>query len=355
MDEKFHSNRALNEQEIKERKIRLDSLMRRLIVTLSSRCNIDCIMCEVRKTKWDIPYKVIQEAMDFLPYLESVIWQGGEPFLLEYFGEIFDEAAKFVNLRQTIVTNGLLINDAWVDKLTRNNVELAFSIDGLTSEVYEHIRQGAKFERVIRSLKMVRDARKRNRHEKMCLRLHIVVMKSNYHQLEDLIDFAKEYGFDAVHLISMWGSQNQEENIYHHQEKEPIEYIESVRGKLAQKAKLFNIELLDSLPRIADNFSSHCSPSESHCSKEDVREEPFLSCLAPWQQLNLDPGGGVRPGCLCLKAIGTVFDGKLKDLWNNDAMQSYRQMIIDKEFASLCNQTCLEVQISEQLKKYKSC
>ncbi len=354
MDEKFHSNRALNEQEIKERKIRLDSSLQRLIVTLSSRCNINCIMCEVRKTKWDIPYRVIQEAMDFLPYLESVIWQGGEPFLLEYFGEIFDQAAKFVNLRQTIVTNGTLISEPWVDKLTSNNVELAFSIDGLTKEVYEHIRQGAKFERVIRSLKMVQDARKKNRHEKMCLRLHIVVMKSNYRELEGLMDFAKEYGFDAVHLISMWGAQNLEENIYYHQEKGPIEYIESVRGKLAQKAKLFNIELLDSLPRITDNSSSRCSSSENHCSKEDVREKPFLSCLAPWQQMNLDPGGGVRPGCLCLKTIGTVFESKLKDLWNNEAMQSYRHKIIDREFASICNQTCLEVQISEQAKKAKA-
>jgi len=354
MSDKFHANKALNEQEIKERKVNLASLMQRLIVTLSSRCNIDCIMCEVRRTKWDIPYNVIQEALDFLPYLESVIWQGGEPFLLEYFEEIFDEAAKFANLRQTIVTNGTLINEPWVDKLTRNNVELAFSIDGVTREVYEHIRQGAKFERVIRSLKMIQDARKRNQHEKMCLRLHMVVMKSNYHQLGGLMDFIQEYGFDAVHLISMWGSQNREENIYYHQEKGPIEYIESVRGKLAEKARSCNIEFLDSLPRVADNPGSRYSPGESICLKEDVREEPFVSCLAPWQQLNLDPGGGVRPGCLCLKAIGTVFDGKLKDLWNNDAMQSYRQKVIDKEFASLCNQTCLKVQISEQLKKYKS-
>jgi MoaA/NifB/PqqE/SkfB family radical SAM enzyme len=352
MNEKFHANQALNEREIKEKKTRLDSCLQRLIVTLSSRCNLDCIMCEVRRTKWDIPYKVIQEVVDFFPYLESVIWQGGEPFLLEYFGEIFEEASRFEQLKQMIVTNGLLINESWAEKLSKNNVELTFSIDGVTREVYEHIRQGAKFERVIRSLRMIKEARKKNESQKMSLRLHVVIMKSNYHQLEDFLDFAKEYGFDAVHLISMWGSQNREENIYYHQEKEPLSYIESLRSKLEEKASQFHIELLNSLPRITQNSDSRADTDNSHSShQEDNDQGPAISCLAPWQQLNLDPGGGVRPGCLCLKTIGTIFESRLKDLWNNETMQSYRRKIIEKEFGPLCNPTCLSVQISEQRKK----
>jgi MoaA/NifB/PqqE/SkfB family radical SAM enzyme len=353
MSEKFHANKALNEQEIRERKTKLDSFMQRLIVTLSSRCNLNCIMCEVRRTKWDIPYKVIQEVVDLFPYLESIIWQGGEPFLLEYFGEIFDEAAKFEHLKQMIVTNGLLINEAWAQKLAKNNVELTFSIDGVTRDVYEHIREGAKFDRVIRSLRMIKDASSKNDSRKMSLRLHVVIMKSNYHQLGDFMDFAKNYGFDAVHLISMWGSQNREENIYYHQEKEPLDYIESLRDKLEEKAKEFNIELLNSLPRTVDNSTNPVVSNNNHCPEEDNSNDLEISCLAPWQQLNLDPGGGLRPGCLCLKSVGTVFEGKLKDLWNNESMQFYRKKIMEKEFGSLCNPTCLSVQISEQKKKLK--
>ena len=348
MNEKFQANKALNEREIKEKKTKLDSCPQRLIVTLSSRCNLDCIMCEVRRTKWDIPYKVIQEVVDFFPYLESIIWQGGEPFLLEYFGEIFDEASKFEQLKQMIVTNGLLINEAWVEKLAKNNVELTFSIDGVTREVYEHIRQGAKFERVIRSLTIIKEARKKYDSRNMTLRLHVVVMKSNYHQLEDFMNFAHEYGFAAVHLISMGGSQSEEENIFSRQENAPLTYLEGIRDKLEEKARRLNIELLNSLPRMADN-SKQCGSSP--CSKEDNSNEPGISCFAPWQQMNLDPGGGIRPGCLCLKTVGTVFEGRLKDIWNSEAMQFYRQKMIAGEFSAICNSTCLEVQISEQRRK----
>jgi MoaA/NifB/PqqE/SkfB family radical SAM enzyme len=354
MDEKFQRNRALNEKEIQEKKIRLESFPQKLIVTLSSRCNLDCIMCEVRKTKWDIPYKTIQEVIDLFPYLESIIWQGGEPFLLEYFEEIFDQAAKFNNLKQTIVTNGLLITDSWAEKLTGNNVELAFSIDGITKEVYEHIRERAKFERVLRSVRMIKDSRSRANFRKMALRLHVVVMKSNYRQLEGFIDFAKEYDFDAIHLIAMWGSECREENIFYNNDKEALGYIESIRCRLAEKAASLNIELLDSLPRpVSCETESDKSASQDNFSDRNNKANIEISCLMPWQQLNLDPGGGVRPGCLCLREIGSILSSRLMDLWNNQAMQSYRRGIIERAFAPICNQTCLSVQISEQVKKLK--
>jgi MoaA/NifB/PqqE/SkfB family radical SAM enzyme len=355
MNERFHKNRDLNEEETRQKKVKLDSFPQKLIVTLSSRCNLDCIMCEVRRTKWDIPYKTIQEVVDLFPYLESVIWQGGEPFLLEYFEEIFDEATKFDNLKQMIVTNGLLINEAWAHKLARNNVELTYSIDGVTKEVYEHIRGGAKFDRIIRSLKMIREARKKNESRKMSLRLHVVVMKSNYHQLGDFMDFAKEHGFDAIHLISMWGSQDREENIFYNNEKEALDYIESVRYRLAEKAASLNIGLLDSLPHpVSCATNSDGSASQDSCSDKDNKVDIEISCLMPWQQLNVDPGGKVRPGCLCLKEIGSILTSKLMDLWNNEAAQSYRRGIMERDFELFCNQTCLSVQISEQTKRLKT-
>ena len=345
----FNANRILNEKETQQRKIKLDSVPQRLIVTLSSRCNLDCIMCEVKKTGWDIPHKIIQEAIGLLPYLESVIWQGGEPFLLEYFEDIFEQASKFVNLKQMIVTNGLLITEAWAEKLVKNNVELTFSIDGITKETYEHIRNGAKFDDVIRSLKIIRNARSKYNSQRMSMRLHVVVMKSNYHQLDGFIDFAREYGFDAIHLISMWGSRGSQEDIFCHQEKEPLNYISSIRNKLEEKAKRYNIKLLNALPCGKDN------PNNGSCHTENSSTANGLSCNVPWQQLNIDPGGGVRPGCLCLKTVGSVLENSLSELWNNELMQLYRGKIIEKNFDPICNLTCLSVQISEQLKKCKSC
>jgi MoaA/NifB/PqqE/SkfB family radical SAM enzyme len=344
MKNQFGINKLLNEKEIREKKVILDSLMKGLVITLSSRCNLKCIMCEVRNTQWDIPRHIIEEVIGLFPYLETVIWQGGEPFFLEYFEELFDEASKFSNLKQMIVTNGLLITDNWIERLVKNNVELTFSIDGVTREVYEQIRIGADFSCVISNLKAIRDARRKYNPEKMSLRLHVVVMRSNYYQLLDFIEFAREYGFNAVHLISMWGNNNSAENIFHNREKKALAYIDTVRERIEEKAKRYSIQLLNSLP---------CNEKHAGSAQEkgiDYIADNGLFCLLPWQQLNIDPGGGVRPGCLCLKNIGNILNNGLKDLWNNEQIQVYRKKIIDYEYKSWCNAACVSGQIGKELK-----
>jgi MoaA/NifB/PqqE/SkfB family radical SAM enzyme len=338
----FTSNKALNQEEIREQKSRLDSLMRSLIVTLSSRCNLGCIMCEVRKGHWDIPQKTIEEIKSLFPYLESVSWQGGEPFLLEYFEGIFDEAAKFTNLKQTIVTNGVLITEEWAEKLAENNVELTFSIDGITKEVYERIRLKAKFEDVLNSLNMVKKARQRYPASNMTLRLHVVVMKSNYHQLEDFMDFAGEYGFNAMHILSLWGNPGSPENIFKSEDKGPLDYINSIRHKLEEKAGKYNILFLNSLPVFTEK--SGIKPPETVKNTN----HDLLWCNLPWYQLNIDPGGGARPGCACLKPAGSILDKSIIDIWNDQPMQEYRKCIAEKKCAHLCSLDCLAEQISEQ-------
>lgn len=266
--------------------------------------------------------------------------------MLDYFEEVFDEASKFVNLKQTIVTNGLFITEGWAEKLVRSNVELVFSIDGVTKEVYEKIRVGAKFEDVLRRIKIVTEARKRAPGKIMSLRLHVVIMKSNYQELEEFIDFAKEYEFDAMHLIAIWGNPESEENIFHRKEGEALTYISALKDKIEEKAKRFNIELLNSLPDGKGTLEA--SIPEAKINAHAKGDELF--CRLPWQQLNIDPGGGVRPGCLCLRTVGNILEESLLDVWNSTEMQTYRKKIINKEYVSWCNPGCLSGQISKGLR-----
>ncbi|MDD3923338.1 MAG: radical SAM protein, partial [Endomicrobiaceae bacterium] len=122
--DKVKENLELNIQEINDKKIILKSYPKRMIATLSTRCNSRCIMCEVVKKQWDMPQSIIKEIESLLPYMQSVNWQGGEVLLLENFENLFIEALKNKQLQQTIVTNGMLLNDKWIDLLTEANIEL---------------------------------------------------------------------------------------------------------------------------------------------------------------------------------------------------------------------------------------
>lgn len=86
---KVKDNLDLNAQEIKDKKIFLQSYPQRMIVTLSTKCNSRCIMCEVVKKQWDIPARVVEEIKFLLPYMNSINWQGGEVLVLDYFEKLF--------------------------------------------------------------------------------------------------------------------------------------------------------------------------------------------------------------------------------------------------------------------------
>lgn len=361
MEETFAKNKQLNASEIQQRKTLLDSFMMNLIITLSNRCNLRCIMCEVRRVNWEIPQQALAQITHVFPYLETVSWQGGEPFLLEYFDKFFTQAASFKNIKQTIVTNGLLISESWAEKLVSNNVELTFSIDGVTKEVYEHIRKGAAFADVIRSVKLVNQMRKNNLSSKITTRLHVVIMKSNYHQLEEFVDFAKEYEFQALHLMPVQGKVAGVENIFSPPDKDIGCHISAMKKTIEEKAKKYNLLLLNALPFApleascqtngGPQVSGGVSSGDGQAPHNPEGKDGQPPCLMPWQQLNIDPGGGVRPGCLCLKTVGSILEDRIMDLWNSDAMQSYRKGIIERDFAAICNPACLSVQRSEQLRK----
>ena len=60
---------------------------------------------------------------------------------MDYFKDLFKEAARFPNIRQIINTNGLLMTEEWAKDLIESKADITFSIDGVTKDVYEYIRK----------------------------------------------------------------------------------------------------------------------------------------------------------------------------------------------------------------------
>jgi len=73
-------NSFLNEKELASKETRLSSKWQGLVVVLTSRCNIECKMCNWQALKMDLPRKQKKEIIGLMPYLKKVIWSGGEVF-----------------------------------------------------------------------------------------------------------------------------------------------------------------------------------------------------------------------------------------------------------------------------------
>jgi sulfatase maturation enzyme AslB (radical SAM superfamily) len=177
------------------------------------------------------------------------MWQGGEVFALDFFEEILLAGFQYPNLRQSIVTNGQLITEKIAEKLVKNNTELTISVDGVTKEVYEYIRRGADFETLVRNLQLIKELKKRY-NSNMVLNLNVAIMRSNYHQLEDFIEFSKEYGFEFICLMPIHIHLKTPEDIFTNQDMQALSSIAKVIPKIEEKAKLYSIRLENRLPRL---------------------------------------------------------------------------------------------------------
>jgi MoaA/NifB/PqqE/SkfB family radical SAM enzyme len=341
MSDKFLENKKLNQSEIEGGKAILDSKVTSLVVTLTTRCNLDCIMCEEKKIPWDIPERTIKEIISLFPYLEQIIWQGGEVLILDYFKDFLEEARRHPNLYQSIITNGLAVNEKLAPMLVRDNMELTFSIDAATKELYETIRKNASFDGLLESIKLVNVLRKKQELKNMSFRMHVVVMNSNYRQLEKFIDFAKEHEFDALHLMPIWGNTEGQENIFYCRNQKALDYIKENIVKVEEKARALRINLLNSLPY---SGNSHEDKTENRVAKRK------MLCQMPWKRMVINPAGYICPACHCRKMAGNVSEANLDDIWNNETMQDYRRRIVEGNYEDLCNPDCVKGVISEELR-----
>ncbi len=364
-DDVFLRNKMLNEIEISQKKEIIKSWPRYLGVTLTSRCNLRCIMCTVRENNWDIPYDIVKEIMGFFPYLEHIIWQGGEVFILDYFKELFQKAASYPNLKQTIVTNGLLIDEEWAEKLTRCNADIIFSIDGVTKKTYEYIRRGARFDDLIKSIDILNAFKekysKSNNSTPAMSAMQVVVMRSNYQELGGVIEFARSHKFNRVLLQPVNGNFDNGENIFFNNEEKVSRYIGEIMKVMKKEAQDSGIKLIEWLSTCCESRQD-INHGGIGCKKGDDRKKNGLLCYAPWQQMIIEWGGEVYPHCHCIqgggsnesKRIGNVLEGSLTDIWNGERMQLFRKKIIDNDFLDLCNPGCLSGLIPSEVRDVPS-
>ena len=174
------------------------------------------------------------------------------------------------------------------------------------------------------------------------------------------IDFANKYNFDIVYMMPIWGGQQIEENIYIENDFNIMSELSDKISIAERKAREYGINFFHSIPLIKKEKvlnkmfmkeNKQKEVGENQVDKQILsKEQNHLFCYLPWQQLNVDPGGDVRPGCLCSKHVGNVEKDSILSIWNNEQMQEYRKRIINNP-SNWCNIDCINNVIKMDLKK----
>jgi MoaA/NifB/PqqE/SkfB family radical SAM enzyme len=88
--------------------------------------------------------------------------------------------------------------------LTRIDV-LNISIDGATKSTYELLRRGGQFEKLLENLEFIK-----HYHEQFRIRFHMVVQKSNWHEMNKMLELADRFNAHEVifNRITDWNTYN---------------------------------------------------------------------------------------------------------------------------------------------------
>ena len=398
--EKKIRNILLNEYEIAKGCYILNSKPRVLTLELTNKCNLKCIMCEYKNIKkhWEIPKKIYDELLQIIPYLENLILQGGEVFLYKDILNILKIAVK-EKVSVEIVTNGLLLNEEIINILIKGNNIITFSIDSIKKNIYESIRINGKFEKLIENLDKLIKIKETN-NSNIILRLHMVVMRRNYKEIEEIINFAAKYGFNEVYLEPVANRYiEQEESIFEFGYDEKIvSLLENKKSVFYDLAKKNNIKLINHLP--STKFCESIIKAESNLNNSKTNKNLFwifkrreekntnynytnkiydknilynnidlksvhLFCYAPWHKLSVFGMNNFLPTCFCpiqqseiilnpiIEHVKFFIKNKLSDysilkFWNSKSMVYYRKAILLNKENLVCAEDCLKNRINSK-------
>jgi len=162
---------------------------------LSSRCNLNCIMCnEIDRGTGQLndPYddNFIEELIPYLKHIKEAKFYGGEPFMIPQYFKIWQKIVS-INPKAKIfvITNGTLLSEQSKQLLEKGRFEIGVSIDSLDPLIFGQIRVGASFSKVIENIHWYVDYCKRKRTN---LSLSMTIFRMNWKEIPAMIDYCNE-------------------------------------------------------------------------------------------------------------------------------------------------------------------
>lgn len=230
-------------------------------------CNIDCPGCSqnlVRYAKVQHRKETTEDVLAHIPGLVQFIWHGGEPYLIKRFRDFINgfETEHNPNLSFGFTSNGMMITAIEAEKLKKfPRLNASVSIDSFTPEVFEKIRAGGVYDRVVEN--MLRLTRKNNGTD-WIVSVGMIVCKSNIFEIDRNVAFAIEHELGLNLSPVVVYPVNEQLNIFEDFEKQTAGWLAALqrarrhavdaRGANARALSQVDFSgMIDEIERIVEN------------------------------------------------------------------------------------------------------
>jgi MoaA/NifB/PqqE/SkfB family radical SAM enzyme len=309
------------------------------------QCNLRCRMCPIPFRQDGPPYgppafmafDVFTRLIDQFANLHELHLQGlGEPMMHPRFADMVAYATR-KGVRVTTNSNLTLLNPQRAERCITSGLAAVFvSVDGASAEVYERIRVRSRLEKVLHNLRLLREARENFASRTPEMRMVVVVMRQNLHELPELIRLAHREGMAGVfvqHLCHDFGESSlppqyrpmrdfvQEQTLM----EVDTATIERWFGETRAVAQELNLELR--LPR------SRPRPHDPDKRGADRCSWPYTGAYISYQGLAM-------PCCMIATPdrmnFGSMAEAGVEAIWNGDGYRTFRARLASDEPPEIC-------------------
>lgn len=322
-------------------------------VDITNRCNSSCVICwlhsplikkplyrqlralrkgvpvgemkyaqiQNRQSNHDLDPGVFKRILDQLAKIGTRLVQisgEGEPLLHPELFEMI-EYAKTRNMFCGILTNGLLISGQTLDQIMNQKVNyLKISVHAGTAELYSRIHPTLDkdvFNRLKGQILQLSELKKRLRRKEPEVILVNVICKTNYRDIDKMIELANEVRAERVRFQFFDGCGETKGLMLSQAEiKELICYLREIREFPIGHGIQSNIE-----PFIAAN---ECYLRNYPEWSQDVYEG--TPCFIGWFFCRILLNGDILPCCSCHNPLGNIQRKAINKIWSSREYNTFR-------------------------------
>jgi len=301
---------------------------RSLVIRLTKACNAQCCMCNLwaQNTDDEMSLSEIEKCISnpVFSKIKGVIFAGGEVILRKDLPDIISSVLKF---RDEPLTSISIASNGYNTELLKIQLEkilsmpcmykvqyfnIGISLDG-PAEIHDSIRNvPGLFERVIKSIQMIKDLQKRF---PLNLIVKCTIQKKNVYKLNDLIEISEKEQFS----LGFSNVENLLTNFSYYKN-----YIELNQKEFIYFKNFYNSVLKKKLSIIERMYW------EQYMADYSVPKKKRPCCL-PYDTFILDSKGEVLPcGMHDSIIMDSVFKSPPDAIWKNRKQNSIRKKLLEE-------------------------
>ena len=204
---------------------------------ITNKCNENCKFC-YRKMRHDNKLEQNKKIFDNLSQIkvDKITFSGGEPLLYDDLFELVDYVrSKNSEIKLSLTTNGLLIDDKILDKIIDKFDWISFSIDSSDDDINEIIGRGKKH--LPNILKLLDKCNNRIK-----LKINTVANKYNFNDLELIYNIISKYNISRWKIFRFYslrkGKENEKLFCLNDEESQVVENFVNKKNKENDKIKI---------------------------------------------------------------------------------------------------------------------